>query len=499
MRRTVAPRCALALFAFIVLIAPTADAEHQTATVTTVDMAGNLPYRVQLREVDFGPADRPTLQSYVAGHYDGKWLLIAGRTTGLHGFENNPGLNFPVSGQNRDVWVIDLANRTSWHRSLQSAAAGLTDDQIASLTSTNLQFYQQGERLYTTGGYGVTAFGNFATFDSLTAIDLPGMIAWTQGDTGTASQHLRQVRNPLFQVTGGAMFEIDGRTHLILGQDFRGGYTAGKTGIYTEQIRSFDIVDDGTTLSIANPSTTPPDPNLRRRDLNVFPILSRDSSGEVSQGIVALSGVFTPSDGAWTVPVEIDATGLPTMADPSDPSTFKQPMNNYHSAKVGLYSASSGAMHEILFGGISLQYVDETTGEIGIDDNFPFVNDITSVVIRDNGSYSQHHLGYFPELTDPDGNRLRFGANAEFFRAEGIEAYANGVINMDELTDETVIGYVYGGIAANAPHVRGVPGAVSGASNRIFEVVYIPVPEPGLAPWLIVVVLATVVFGNRRR
>jgi hypothetical protein len=44
-----------------------------------------------------------------------------------------------------------------------------------------------------------------------------------------------------------------------------------------------------------------------------------------------------------------------------------------------------------------------------------------------------------------------------------------------------------GGIAANAPHTRGVEGAVSVGSNLIFEVVVTNVPEPSsavLALWL---------------
>jgi hypothetical protein len=59
------------------------------------------------------------------------------------------------------------------------------------------------------------------------------------------------------------------------------------------------------------------------------------------------------------------------------------------------------------------------------------------------------------------------------------------VIKLDALSGPTVLGYVYGGIFANAPHTQGVPGAVSGASNEIFEVLYTPVPEPTAAGLLL--------------
>jgi hypothetical protein len=166
------------------------------------------------------------------------------------------------------------------------------------------------------------------------------------------------------------------------------------------------------------------------------------------------------------------------MADPALPGTFKQAMNNYHSAKLGMYSDQTERMHEILFGGITLFDYDEATQSFVRDDDFPFTNQITQVTIDSTGTYSQDLIGEFPEILDPEGNRLRFGANAEFFLADGVPTYDNGVIKLDELTEPTLLGYIYGGIFSNAPHTRNVPGAVSGASNEIFEVFYTPVPEP---------------------
>jgi PEP-CTERM motif len=188
--------------------------------------------------------------------------------------------------------------------------------------------------------------------------------------------------------------------------------------------------------------------------------------------------------------VEIDSAGNPTMPDPSNPSTFKQGFNNYHSAKLGLFSEASGEMHEVLFGGISLQFVDTGTMQTVTDDALPFINDITSVVIDPAGNYRQLWLGQFPTLNDLEGKRLRFGANAEFFLADGIETFANGVIKLDELNGPTTLGYIFGGIIANGPHTRsGDPPATSSASNIMFAVVYAPVPEPGTA-MLVLIALA---------
>lgn len=481
----------------LALVAP-ARAAHQTAETSPVELNGSLPYKITLTPYDFGAAPLPTLHSYAAGTYDGKWVLLAGRTNGLHGFSTVSAQNFPPQFQNREVWVIDPVAKTSWRRSLEDASAGLTADELNSLTTTNNQFYQRGDRLYMTGGYGLQAApSTHGTFDRLSAIDLSGLVDWVVTGAGSAKQHIRQMSDPLFRVTGGAMYEMGGRTHLVFGQDFVGNYNPNKNGTYTNQVRSFDIVDDGVTLGIANPTATTPDPAYRRRDLNIVPVMRPDGLGGLDEGLTALSGVFTTTFGAWTVPVEIDDSGQPTMADPAAAGTFKQGMNGYHSAKLGMFSAASGQMHQLLFGGISLQYLDEQTGQVASDDALPFINDVTSIVIDATGQYVQHRIGEFPVVNDLAGLRLRFGANAEFFLADGVETYANGVLKLDALRGPTTLGYIFGGLAANGPHTRATPPAASAASNLIFTVRYAPVPEPSAA-WLALVAAAAAVLRRAR-
>lgn len=474
----------LTLSASWVLRAP-ALAQHQTSTFTPIQSAAGLPYRISVQPYEFGSAQLPGLHSYAAGHYNGKWVLMSGRTNGVHDLDQAGEQSFPPESQNRDVWVIDPVTRQSWHRSLGNPTSGVTDpasgltpEQIASLTATNNQFEQVGRRLYIAGGYGLNTIGEFTTFDMLTAVDLPGLVDWVVTGAGHAADHMRQFTNPTTSVTGGAMYEMGGRMHIVFGQDFEGPYSPRSDGAYTRQVRSFDIVDDGTDLSIANVTQTTAVSAYRRRDLNVVPVVRSDGMGGEKEGLVALSGVFTTSFGAWTVPVEIDADGIPTMANPSAPTTFKQGFNGYHSAKLGLYSEASGEMHELLLGGISVQFRDELTGDIVTDNDMPFVNDLTSIVVGADGAYSQHHLGYFPEVLDGNGKRWRFGANAEFFAAEGVDAFGNGVIKLDQLAGRTTLGYIFGGIMTNGPHTRGFPDVTSTASFRVFEVVLIPVPEP---------------------
>jgi hypothetical protein len=466
----------------VICVVPTL-AQGLEGGYSPVELSSALPYRVEVRQYPMSQIDLPTLHSYAVGEYDGKHVFISGRTNGLHGFDCciQPVNNFPPQRQNRDVWVIDFENKQSWSRPLDDNGSGLTEEQILSLSATNNQFYTRGDTMYVTGGYGVTGENEdgptFGTFDILSAINLPGLGAWAMGGAGSAAQHIRQIHSPDVKVTGGAMYEIDGRTHLVFGQDFDGIYTPFGNGSYTNQVRSFNIADNGVSLAIEQSTETTPDENYRRRDLNVFPVM-RPNGGDLEQGLRVLAGVFTSAGDAWSVPVEIDANGNPSMADPESPTTFHQSMNVYHSAKLGFFSESRGEMTEVLFGGITLDYLDPATDLIERDAALPFTNDITAVTVDENGNYTQHHLGFFPELFHQSTRLLRFGANAEFLIHEDIPTFENGVIKFDELHGEVSLGYIFGGIAANAPHTRNNPGALSAGSNYVFEVVIFAVPEP---------------------
>jgi hypothetical protein len=497
MQRSAFPFTAALVAGLLLCAAADSRADNQTPSFTALSPASELPFRIEVRPVDTGAMSLPTLHSFASAEVDGKWILFGGRTNGLHGFQQTGSANFPASSQNRDVWVIDPASGQSWHRSLADPSAGLGASAYAALTIASTESLQKGNRLYMVGGYGeLTPGGGTGTLSTLTAIDLPGMMAWAMGGSGSAAAYVRQTSNPALTVTGGALVELGGRMQLVFGQNFQGGYTPGKTGTYTQQVRSFDLNDDGVTLSATNFAATTPDASYRRRDLNVVPVMRPDGAGGFVKGAVALSGVFTPDNGAWTVPVEINAQGQPTMADPLAAGTFKQGFNGYESATVGLFSKATGTMHELLLGGISAQFVDPATGLVGTDPNLPFVSDLTAVSIDASGNYSQRHLGYYPTLLDQSGKPLLFGANAHFFANDALQSFENGVIDLDALSGVTTLGYVFGGIVSNSPNTQGVAGAITGASNLMFQVVLVPVPEPSTA----VLALAGLgLFAWRRR
>jgi hypothetical protein len=143
-----------ALTVSLLLSIPRLQAAHQTDTFSPVTSGTTLPYRIALAPYDLGDVALPTLHSFAKAQWDGKWLLLGGRTNGLHGFTHSGLANFPPAFQNREIWVIDPVQRQAWHRSLEDSASGLTREQIDSLSVTNNQFYQTGEQLYLSGGYG---------------------------------------------------------------------------------------------------------------------------------------------------------------------------------------------------------------------------------------------------------------------------------------------------------------------------------------------------------
>jgi hypothetical protein len=359
----------------------------------------------------------------------------------------------------------------------------LTPDQVDGLSSFATQSVQIGDRLYVVGGYGFSRSANdFMTFPTMTAFDLTNLVRWVRkrplppGKEDLASL-IRQTQDDVLKVTGGQMMMLGSRAILAFGQLFDGGYgSPNPTQIYTGQVRSFDIVDDGTTLAIANIDQRPDEPNyddFRRRDYNLVPILATDGSRTVPKA-VGLAGVFTLTDGIFTVPVEIGKNGRPVMADPTAPSTFKQAMSGYNCAFLPIYDSASGESHAVLFGGISFVYYRKPTDTFVQDTNFPFINDVTAVVRQADGSYSQVLIGQFPTIRTVDDLRLRFGAEAAVFLDDSIPVTKNGMIDLAQLkalhgTEQVHVGWLYGGIAAEKANF----GATV-ASNIVFDIFVTP-------------------------
>lgn len=445
---------------------------NQTDTTSPIYPGANLPFQVSVELADFSLPNG--YHSGVKGVYDGKWVLLAGRTNGLHGF--GPTNNFPPSQQNTTVYVVEPLTGAVYSKDLTDPSSGLGQAQIDLLSVTSPQGYQRNKTLYMTGGYGVdTATGAFTTKPFLTAIDLPSLIEWVMNPAPVvpAQASFRHLENPIFQVTGGYMDRGEGNLILLIfGQNFLGQYTPGSNGTYTEQVRRFYIRDDGKTLSIKIKKSLPeiPDPNYRRRDLNIVPMV-RDLMGESVPSFVALSGVFTEPGGIWTVPVIVNINGKAEMDDPLKDSTFKQGMNNYVSPVLSMYSGHYGSTYMTIFGGLSFGYFDSSGFQT--DEEIPFINQITTVQYDQHAKFTQYLMdATYPVILSTasnPGNVLLFGAGAQFIPVEHISAYDNGVIKYDHLyKGRSLMGYIVGGIQSTVPNTS--QNSDSAASPYIFKV-----------------------------
>lgn len=463
------------------------SADNQTPTVSKIHPDNSLPFQVKLKLADF---QLPMgVQSYVHALNHDKFLIITGRIDGLHGFVPNSTENFPTSAQNTNVFVVDPIAKKTYTRSLLDSSSGLTQEQVDLLSVTAAQAYQKGKTLYITGGYGLNSATNqLDTKNALTAIDIPGLIHWVVDPSPgeTAAEHIRQIFDDLFKVTGGYMNQTgDNPTLLIFGHQFNGYYdgpppTPPIHQLYTEQVIRFFINDDGVNLSFTPLPSIPtiPDPNFRRRDLNVLPFVKRVHK-ELQINFMELSGVFTLTTGVWTVPVEITADGIPSMADPNLPSTFKQGMNNYDCATFSMFSEKTGDTYIVLLGGMSFGFFTESPQGLVFktNDRIPFISQTTTVRIDKRGKFKQYFMrkGGFPDIlsqTVNPVNTLLFGSECEVFFLKRVKRYVNDVVKFDSIKKPTVIGYVIGGIQSTMGNTSSQ--ADSFTSPYIFKVILEP-------------------------
>ena len=393
----------------------------------------------------------PGLHSYAYAQHQGKWLIIGGRKDGLH--SRQPFTSFPASQNNTDIFVVDVANNQIWSSPVSLLPTAIKEQ----LQSTNMNFFQDEETLYITGGYGFSAtLTNHITYPYLTSVNVPDLLAAIQ-NSETITPYFKQIQDNLFAVTGGHLKKLDGVFYLVGGHRFDGRYNPmGNptfTQDYTNQIRKFTIENSGDLLTYSNYSAITDPVHLRRRDYNLLPQIF--PNGE--QGFTISSGVFQiNADLPFLYPVDI------TAKDYTPVTTFNQYLSNYHSAVACLFDARTNNMHSLFFGGMS-QYYYQNENLIQ-DDLVPFVKTISRLTRDANGNLTEYQLQVeMPSLS---------GASAEFIPNLNLPHYSNKVFKLSEISqDKFMIGHIYGGINSTAlnPFSDNQTNLTS-ADNTIYEV-----------------------------
>ncbi|MCF8461704.1 MAG: T9SS type A sorting domain-containing protein [Flavobacteriales bacterium] len=411
-------------------------------------------FELEMEEVTLPNA--PELHSFVVGQHDGKWLLIGGRTDGLH--QRQPFAAFLATANNVMAYVVDPATLEVWSTSISSLPTSVYEQ----LQSTNMEFVQRDTVVYVTGGYGYSATaGDHITHANLTAVNVPTTINRIING-GNISNQIRTLNDANMAVTGGYLGLLDNTFYLVGGQYFEGRYNPmgpnngpGFIQEYSDAIRKFTINDNGSTLSISNFTETVDAANLHRRDYNmvaqVFP--------NGTTGFTVFSGVFQPTvDLPWHNTVDVTASGYTVN------NSFDQLLNQYHSAHLPIFDAANNEMHTIFFGGISRYYYD-ANGNLVDDQNVPFVKTVSLVTRQASGSMSETRL----ELQMPGF----LGSGAEFIPLESVSYLNEQILELNALQpdERTLVGYIHGGIESSLENIFFInDGSQSWASGRLFKV-----------------------------
>lgn len=392
----------------------------------------------------------PALHSYSFATWQGKWLLMGGRTNGLHSFQ--PPFAFPTANQNSRIYVIDPASGQVWSDTVSSLASSVRDH----ITSSNQQFCQVNDKLIITGGYGYSlAAAGMITFPQITVVDIPTLILSVQNQQNISGA-FAFVSDQRMAVTGGHMFYADSCYYLVFGHRFDGRYNPHNgpsfTQTYTNAIRSFRLQDSSGSLTVSQFNEFTDSLNFHRRDYNLVPQIY---PGGI-QGYTGLTGVFQyTADLPWLNSVDI-VNGNAVVNN-----NFQQLLNQYHTASFTLYDSITELCHSVFFGGIS-QYYPDVNGQLILDSLVPFVKTI-SYLERGPSSVQEGWLniqmpGYL-------------GSSAEFIPSD-LPSYPNGVIRKHDLdTGDILLGYIVGGIESSQPNIFMQASGNSWASPNVYKVI----------------------------
>lgn len=420
----------------------------------------------------------PAIQSPVAAHSNGVWVLFGGRKAGLHSMNNNPPA-FNTLQANDSIWVVDLANQ-------RSMGVPVPPSYFKYLAASSQQYFQDGDLLFVNGGFtfsdsSSTLVSNW-TSDAFFEIDLPSLIQYVT--TGGTSPALDQVftkflRDPYLQVTGGEMIESNGNFYIVGGHNYQGAYQPGNTGKYTNAIRKFELSMVNNAWAVTDTLTLSDPENLHRRDFNLAEVILPD---EDSIGVVMMGGVFTPNDMAYQSPVYINglASGNPSI---EVDTVTKQNVNLYSSAKINSVMAAGQfrANRIALLGGITYKAYNKDSGRL-------VVPPITEVLPFSNlmSSYYTNGEDETIELVQMPPNELLpgyLGTNAVFFPvSDYLYGSSSNVIDLnkvfpDSVTGPVLVGYLYGGILSPAAITFSPRGPRSTTTNPILYRVFMSIPN----------------------
>ncbi|MEX1189178.1 MAG: hypothetical protein WED33_07960 [Bacteroidia bacterium] len=396
------------------------------------------------------PVNFPALHSFCWAQKDGKWLIMSGRNNGLHGFQ--PPSAFPTTNQNTLIFVYDPGTGSISSASVDGLPTLIADQ----VSSSNLEFHQFNNKLVLVGGYGFSQTDQvYKTFPSLLYIDVPGLMSAVEAGEPMGEYFLR-VQDERMAVCGSYLGHIDDTYYLVFGHRFDGRYNpfngGSYTQTYTDEIRYFNLAENGNSVEIQNYDAWWDQDHFHRRDYNLVPQISPEGS----LYFTAFTGVFLRDiNMPHKTSVHFNQNGYEVD------SNFTQLLNQYHTAHLPMYSSNENSMRTLFFGGIGENYVG-ANNQIIQDSLVPFTKTVSMVYSDASGRIE----GWLPGQLDEYA-----GASASFIPDLSAPYDQNLILNLDELPLGRVhVGSIVGGIISDSKNTFMQSSGTTIASNKIIEV-----------------------------
>ncbi len=396
------------------------------------------------------PLDFPALQSFCWAQHEGKWLLMSGRNNGLHAFQ--PPFAFPEINQNTEIFVYNPSNGNVSFVSVN----GLPPEVAEQVSSSNLEFHQFEDNLLLVGGYGYSNIdGAYKTFPSALWIDVPGLIGAIE-NSEPIGEYFQRIEDDRMAVCGGYLGHIGNQYFLTLGHRFDGRYNpfngGSYTQTYTDEIRFFEITEDGGGIAISNYDAWWNQDHFHRRDYNLAPQIFPDGSF----GFTVFTGVFQRDVNLpHKTSIHFNENGYEVD------SSFTQLLNQYHTAFLPMHSAIDNTMQTLFFGGIGEYYLGENN-QIIQDSLVPFTKTI-SLIHQDSDGIIE---GWLPVQLDEFA-----GASASFIPDLSAPFDQNLILNLDLLPQGRIhVGSIVGGIVSDSKNTFMQATGTTMASDKIIEV-----------------------------
>jgi hypothetical protein len=406
---------------------PTASGVQYPINIT---ITPNLP-QITLQATKKKSSSLPALRDPVIASNGHNWLIVSASTSVFHDF----------TAVLQDITVYDTDTGDTSTLNIQSS--DLPDIVKNQLLSTDQEFLQDGNTLYIIGGFYSTDGVHFTTLNTITAIDVPGLIAAVIAQSTHLSSYVNYRTDiPQFKVTGGQLGKIGNDFYLAYGQDCEGNYCA-TSQVYTNAIYQFQTNTTLSSVNIINTVRRVEDAisGWRRRDYTLAPFISYGF-----QTLLALGGPFTPGEHAavWRNAINVG------------PNIFiynnhfiTQQANQYLAGHLSLYSQNSRTSYVATLSGLSNLFWG--LHGLNYDITAPYGN-ILDLISSDPWNNAQEFANIQPVCStnspvQPCG--VYMGLGATFIPITNAQYYdARGILQLDQLPagQATLVGYLYGGL-----------------------------------------------------